>query len=214
MILFRPTGQKEAAILFQSDISKWPPRLADQPTFYPVLNQPYATQIARDWKTQFDEFVGYVTRFEVDNDYVSQFPIEKVGGREHLELWVPAEDLEAFNRNLRSRIEVLESFVGKRFESEDAITLLIQLSQTTEATDFSKVIKAHAESIFLNYPYWHAETTEKLRLTQAQKVALLERIETSWKEYFPNINLCHQGDLTHHPSPLIPHTAKEVPSWT
>lgn len=45
-----------------------PPRLEHQPIFYPVTNEEYAIQIARDWNTgdEASGFVGYVTRFEVE----------------------------------------------------------------------------------------------------------------------------------------------------
>jgi len=39
--------------------------LPDQPLFYPVLNEDYATRIARDWSVKASG-VGYVTRFDVE----------------------------------------------------------------------------------------------------------------------------------------------------
>ena len=42
----------------------FPPRLPEQPIFYPVVNEDYAIKIARDWNVP-DSGVGYVTRFEV-----------------------------------------------------------------------------------------------------------------------------------------------------
>jgi hypothetical protein len=47
--LWRPTGPEELALVEASGWRVWPPRLPDQPIFYPVLNQEYATMIARDW---------------------------------------------------------------------------------------------------------------------------------------------------------------------
>lgn len=47
--LYRPVGEKELDLIKESDYRKFPPRLAEQPIFYPVLNQEYATEIARDW---------------------------------------------------------------------------------------------------------------------------------------------------------------------
>lgn len=46
--LWRPTGPKELPLVEQSGWREWPPRLPDQPISYPVLNQEYATKIARD----------------------------------------------------------------------------------------------------------------------------------------------------------------------
>ena len=87
----------------------FPPRLPEQPIFYPVLNQAYARQIARDWNVK-ESGSGFVTRFEVDADYVSKFPTKIVGGSNHAELWVPAEELDTFNAHIVGPIEVIESF--------------------------------------------------------------------------------------------------------
>src|SRR6266545_4345683 len=46
------------------------PRLPEQPIFYPVLNEQYATQIARDWNVK-DSGAGYVTRFHVRKEFVA-----------------------------------------------------------------------------------------------------------------------------------------------
>ena len=50
--LFRPTRPTELGLVRQSGYGRWPPRLHWQPIFYPVLNQEYAVQIARDWNAK------------------------------------------------------------------------------------------------------------------------------------------------------------------
>jgi hypothetical protein len=45
--LWRPTGPEELALVEASGWREWPPRLPGQPIFYPVLNEDYATKIAR-----------------------------------------------------------------------------------------------------------------------------------------------------------------------
>ena len=47
-------------------------------------------KIARDWNVPASG-VGYVTRFDVEADYLSQFPVRQVGGRDILEYWIPAD---------------------------------------------------------------------------------------------------------------------------
>ena len=47
--LFRPVGPEELELVRASGWRAWPPRLPGQPIFYPVLNEDYATKIARDW---------------------------------------------------------------------------------------------------------------------------------------------------------------------
>ena len=62
--LWRPTGPQELALVEASGWRAWPPRLPDQPIFYPVLSREYATTIARDWNVKRSG-VGYVTTFAV-----------------------------------------------------------------------------------------------------------------------------------------------------
>lgn len=113
--LYRPVGQKELDLIAEADFEAFPPRLEWQPIFYPVLNEEYAAQIAREWNTK-DEAngcVGYVTKFEVDSDYLSQYEVQQVGGKVHLEYWIPAEELPAFNYNIQGKIEVIAEYRGK-----------------------------------------------------------------------------------------------------
>ena len=107
--LYRPVGIEELDLIEQSGWTRFPPRLPGQPIFYPVLNEQYATQIARGWNAK-DGGVGYVTRFELESDYCARFRIETVGGSVHQELWIPAEELDEFNRHIVGRIEVLAEF--------------------------------------------------------------------------------------------------------
>ena len=50
--LFRPVGPMELELIQASGWKSFPPRLPDQPIFYPVTNHAYATQIARDWNVK------------------------------------------------------------------------------------------------------------------------------------------------------------------
>jgi putative RNA 2'-phosphotransferase len=111
--LFRPTGLNELKLIHESGMKTWPPRLPGQPIFYPVMNQEYAQQIARDWNAKSEPArIGFVLRFHVEAAYVAKFPIQKVGGKEHLELWVPAEELEEFNRHIVGLLEIVDVFRG------------------------------------------------------------------------------------------------------
>lgn len=107
--LWRPTGPQELALVAAADWRAWPPRLPDQPIFYPVLNEDYAIRIARDWNVPASG-VGYVTRFEVDSAFLARYPVRQAGGRTILELWVPAEELAEFNRHIVGRIELVHEF--------------------------------------------------------------------------------------------------------
>lgn len=118
MRLYRPAGLAELRLIAESGFQAFPPRLAPQPIFYPVLDRDYAEQIARDWnsKDEASGFVGFVTRFEVDDDFVVRYPPRTVGGSEHQELRVPAKELEEFNRHIVGPIEIERTYAGSQFE--------------------------------------------------------------------------------------------------
>jgi len=109
--LRRPVGEKELALIEESGWRRFPPRPDWQPIFYPVLSEEYATKIARDWNTK-DGGTGYVTTFEVDAVYLSQYEPQVAGGPDHREYWVPADDLESFNDAILGEIVVVAEYRG------------------------------------------------------------------------------------------------------
>ena len=109
MTLFRPVGPKELELIRASGNRAFPPRLPEQPIFYPVLTEDYAVQIAQDWNAK-DSGAGYVTRFRVRREFIAKYPIQTVGGSNHQELWIPAEDLSEFNENIIGTIDVIAEF--------------------------------------------------------------------------------------------------------
>jgi hypothetical protein len=107
--LWRPTGPQELALIKASGWRAWPPRLPEQPIFYPVLSREYAATIARDWNVKRSG-VGYVTTFAVRQKFLDHYEVQQVGGRDILEYWIPAEDLDEFNRNIVGLIEVVAEY--------------------------------------------------------------------------------------------------------
>lgn len=107
--LWRPTGPEEIELVRASGSRRWPPRLPDQPIFYPVLNEDYATRIAREWNVKASG-VGYVTRFRVRTAFLDRYDVQQVGGETILEYWIPAEDLEEMNDNIVGLIEEVARF--------------------------------------------------------------------------------------------------------
>lgn len=107
--LWRPTGPQELELVRASGMRAWPPRLPDQPIFYPVLNEDYATRIARDWNVKASG-AGFVTRFEVRKDFLDRYPVQQVGGQTILEYWIPAENLDELNAAIVGLIEVVSEF--------------------------------------------------------------------------------------------------------
>ncbi len=107
--LWRPTGPGELALVEASGWREWPPRLPEQPIFYPVLNREYATMIARDWNVKHSGS-GYVTRFRVRRRFLDRYETHRAGGRTIVEYWIPAEDLAELNANIVGLIEVVDEF--------------------------------------------------------------------------------------------------------
>jgi hypothetical protein len=104
--LWRPVGLAELALLQASGFTAWPPRLPDQPIFYPVLNEQYAVQIVRGWNVAASGS-GFVTLFAVTSVFARRYPTRHARRRGHLELWIPAADVEAVNAHLVGPIKVV-----------------------------------------------------------------------------------------------------------
>jgi hypothetical protein len=109
LTLWRPVGPQELELIRQSGMRAFPPRLPEQPIFYPVLTEEYAVKIARDWNVPASGS-GFVTRFQVRKNFIDRYDVKEAGGRSHLEYWIPAEDLTAFNAAIVGPIEVARSF--------------------------------------------------------------------------------------------------------
>jgi hypothetical protein len=107
--LYRPVGPDELELLRQSGFNAFPPRLPEQPIFYPVLTEAYAVKIARDWNVPAAG-AGYVTRFEVLASFLSAFDVQDAGGTAHQEYWIPADVPPAFDAAIVCPIEVIAEF--------------------------------------------------------------------------------------------------------
>ena len=109
LTLWRPVGPRELELIRQSGMRAFPPRLPEQPIFDPVLTEEYAVKIARDWNVPASGS-GFVTRFQVKRAFINRYGVKEAGGRSHLEYWIPAEDMAAFNAAIVGPIEVVRSF--------------------------------------------------------------------------------------------------------
>src|SRR5258707_15001314 len=112
-ILFRPVGPKELELIAASGYREFPARLPEQPIFYPVLNEEYARQIAREWNVSASG-AGYITRFALKAEFATRYPAQKVGSSIHQELWIPAEDLAKMNQNIVGLIEVIAEYGSEK----------------------------------------------------------------------------------------------------
>lgn len=107
--LWRPTGPKELELIKKSKWKRFPPRLPEQPIFYPVSTQEYAEKIARDWNVKASG-VGYVLEFQVKESYLAKYSLQIAGGSAHQEYWIPAEDLENFNDAIMGKIWKIKTY--------------------------------------------------------------------------------------------------------
>lgn len=111
-------GLKEWRLIEASKRRAFPPRLPQQPIFYPVTNEQYAILIARDWNRTDpnSEYVGLVTAFDLPEEFLERYPVQTVGGRVAQELWVPAEELEEFNAQIVGPIRLLHVYYGEEYQ--------------------------------------------------------------------------------------------------
>ncbi len=109
MILYRPVNTEELKLIEKAEWRRFPPRFPEQPFFYPVLNEEYASKINRDW-TVPAYGSGYTLCFEIDDEYISKFDIRNVGGKGYDEFWIPSEELSNFNDHIIGKIKVIRTF--------------------------------------------------------------------------------------------------------
>ena len=110
VVMFRPAGPGEIELVAASGYKRWPPRLPEQPIFYPVTNEDYAREITMKWNVK-EGHAGYVMRFHVRKSFIDRYEIHKVGGAIHTEWWIPAKDLEELNDNIIGLIEIVGEYI-------------------------------------------------------------------------------------------------------
>jgi tetratricopeptide (TPR) repeat protein len=197
MILYRPVGLQELELIYDSGMKAFPARLPQQPIFYPVLQLEYARQTASDWNAKSGQSAGYVTQFKVDDPYISQFEKHTVGGSQHQEFWIPAEELEEFNRHIVGHIKVLEAYFGDGFQGfvpekfglqgKNAVAqfTLLANSYLYKRMDFYLELRRNHKAIFLNYLFWQKYEFKN----QGLKEKVLQAIKEAWLTSFPKIPL-------------------------
>jgi tetratricopeptide (TPR) repeat protein len=208
MILYRPVGLEELALIYDSGMKAFPARLPQQPIFYPVLDLEYARQTASGWNAKNGQLAGYVTQFKVEDDYIDQFEEHTVGGSQHQELWIPTEEIEEFNRHITGHIKVVEAHFGNAFQGfvpdKSALQGKTAAEQFTVLTDsylykrmdFYLEIKRNHKAVFLNYPFWQKHEFKNPGL----KEKVLQAIKEAWFSSFPQV-----------PLPLPPPISEETP---
>ena len=192
MELFRPVGLAELGLVYDSGMRAFPPRLPGQPIFYPVLTEQYARQIARDWNSKTEPNAGFVTRFAIEDSFAHGFEPQRVGGKEHRELWVPAARLDDFNRHLQGPIAVIEAFFVRDYlgevpsdyllKAKPAVDQLAAFADILEynGMDFILEVRTNHRAVFLNYPFWALNVLPEATLAPARRDKVLNAIRQAW----------------------------------
>jgi hypothetical protein len=201
MILYRPVGMKELELVFLSGMHSFPPRLPEQPIFYPVLNISYASQIARDWNATRKPYAGYVTEFCVDSQFIRKYEPHIVGTSIHEELWIPSEELPDFNAHVIGPIRVVAAYFGPTFEGyvplkflfkgKNAIEQFLLLSKVLDYSgmDFVGELLANSLTVFLNHAYWQEHDFSSDGIDLNRKNTILAAISKIWRKSYPQIDL-------------------------
>jgi hypothetical protein len=197
MKLFRPVGLRELALIWDSGMRQFPPRLPHQPIFYLVTSAEYARQIAKDWNTRDDSsgFAGYVTEFVVSDSYIEKFEPHTVGSLSHTEFWIPANELANFNASLNGLISLQEAFFGKGFqgwipdsmglEGKDVAKQFAIMSQlwSWSTMDFVLEVSANRKTFYLNFLFWAQFDFTSEEISHQQRDVTIERLREAWSFY-------------------------------
>ncbi len=192
MILWRPVGLREMALVFEAGMRGFPPRLPEQPIFYPVLVEAYADQIAGTWNIAEEPYAGYVLEIEISDDYIARYTPHTVGGPMHRELWVPSEDLAELNRQMTRPLSVRRAFFGPKYRGyiperfglrgADAYKQITVMIDTMDCSmfDFVMEVSANMLAFFLNFPFWKAAGPTRLGVDAGRLERCLDHIRKAW----------------------------------
>jgi hypothetical protein len=191
--LFRPIGLHELALLWDSGMRAFPERLAHQPIFYPVVNLDYARQIARDWNAPDANsgFSGFVTKFEVSSSYLSKYELHTAGSAAHREYWIPAKELNSFNKAINGLISVEEAFFGTEFvgyvaddntvKGLNAAEQFSVLLKMADQANFISEVSVNRKAVFLNCLFWLNTDPSNLGCNHEQRESLITRLVKAWE---------------------------------
>jgi hypothetical protein len=190
--LFRPIGLQELGLLWDSGMREFPPRLVQQPIFYPVVNVEYARQIARDWNAPDENsgFAGFVTRFEVSSTYLTKYELHTAGSAAHREYWIPAREMSAFNKAISGLISVEEAYFGEEFtgyvscdqqlKNKNALEQFKTLAAMLDFAEFSAEASANRKAVFLNCLFWSKCGLEALGCSSEQRFLFFTKLAKAW----------------------------------
>jgi hypothetical protein len=192
--LFRPVGLHELALIWDSGMREFPPRLPHQPIFYPVANVEYAAQIAKDWNTKDESsgFAGFLTQFVVPTPDLARFEPHTVGSSAHVEYWIPAGQLSELNASIQGMISVESAYFGEGFKGyvpekfglkgKDAVAQFVAMAKTWDYSrmDFVCEVAANRKAVFLNFLFWAQFDFTPLGIEQMRRDAIVKKLTEAW----------------------------------
>ena len=186
-------GLPELALLWDSGMHRFPPRLSDQPIFYPVLNLEYARQIASEWNPpdKNSGFAGFVTQFEVSSSYLSKYEVHTAGSAAHREYWIPARELTSLNKAIAGLISVEEGYFGASFTGFipvdhrltglNAVEQFTALSSIVDFTEFKSEVSANRKAVFLNCLFWYNTILSDPECKREARELFTTRLAKAWR---------------------------------
>lgn len=201
--LFRPVGLFEMKLIVDLEMRGFPPRLLGQPIFYPVQNKKYADQIANQWNTKdkHSGFVGFITEWDISEAYISRYDRQVVGAAIHEEIWIPAEELDDFNQEIKGPIRLIDAFYGEKytgtissiseFIGNNAIEhfLFFKLMLDLSESDLSVHVIRNWQVVLFNFRHWSKTGHNDLGVSVKEKLRLLSTIVKVWRGFKADIPL-------------------------
>lgn len=186
-------GLPELALLWDSGMRRFPPRLSDQPIFYPVLNLEYARQIASEWNPpdKNSGFAGFVTQFEISSSFLSKYEVHTAGSAAHREYWIPARELTSFNKAISGPLSVVEAYFGAgftgfvpddhRLKGLNAVEQFTALSAIIDFTEFKSEVSGNRKAVFLNCLFWYKTILSDPGCKREASELFITRLAKAWK---------------------------------
>jgi hypothetical protein len=203
MKLYRPVGFDELRRMYELDMRSFPAPLGDQPSFECSRADAQAMRIARDRKTRTDPFAGYVTEFEVEDDFGATFARDLASEGSHGLTRIPKLDIGELNAHLTGRIRVPAGFFGPQFRgyvptnfnfaNRDALAQFVMLSYLLDYSvmDFVGEIHANNLAVFLHLPYWSSCNLDRTDIPEAKRPRVLSSILENWSTELPELPALH-----------------------
>jgi len=133
-----------------------------------------------------------VTKFSLGDSHLAHYEAHKVGSAIHVEYWIPAEQLPAFNAAIRGMINVESAYFGMGFKgfirdgfglkAKDAVAQFIAMARTWDyhRMDFVGEVSIHCKGVYLNFLFWSQFDFTVLGVNQQRRDTIIEALRDAW----------------------------------